>query len=92
MPYYDLTDHLELLFRYTYSHANEEDGLNVQRRYEAAASGKLSGDEYHAFYLGLNWYLCGDKLKILNGVEYSEIDGFDEADYWSFFSGVRMHF
>ena len=92
MPYYDLTDNLELVFRYTFSKSVSEDGLNVQSRYERASAGRLRGDEYHAFYGGLNWYICGDKLKIMNGIEYSQLDGLNENDYWTYFTGVRMYF
>lgn len=91
MPYYDLTEHLELVFRYTFSAADEDDGLNVQSRYERRAAGRLKGDEYHAFYGGLNWYICGDKLKIMNGVEYSDLSGADSNDYWSYLTGVRLY-
>ncbi len=92
MPYYDLTDKLELVFRYTFSGSTSNEGLDVQSRYEDDAAGDLVGDDYHAFYLGLNYYICGDKLKLMNGVEYSTLDGTDDNDYWSFFSGVRLYF
>jgi len=92
MPYYDLTDKLELVFRYTFSSSNNSTGLVNTSRYEDDATGDLFGDEYHAFYMGLNWYICGDKLKIMNGVEYSTLSGFDDVDYWSFMSGIRFYF
>ena len=92
MPYYDITDQLEAVFRYTYSSADDADGLNVQSRYERAAAGRLNGDEYHAFYGGINWYICDDKLKIMNGLEYSTLSGADNNDYWTFFSGIRLFF
>ncbi len=60
MPYFDLTDTLELVFRFTYSGSDEPDGLNVQSRYERAAAGRLNGDEYLSLYMGLNWYICGN--------------------------------
>ncbi len=92
MPYFDLTDKLELVLRYTFSHAEDADGLNVQSRYERRAAGRLQGDEYHAGYIGLNCYICGDKLKLMNGIEYSSLDGADSNDFWSFITGVRMYF
>jgi len=92
MPYFDITDKLELVFRYTFSGSNSDTGLDVQSRYEDDAAGDLVGDEYHAFYLGLNYYICGDKLKIMSGLEYSDISGFDENDYWTFMSGIRLYF
>lgn len=92
MPYYNITDDLEFVFRYTYSNADDADGLNVQSRYERRAGGRLQGDEYHAFYLGLNYYICGDRLKLMGGVEFSDLDGQDENDYTTFWSGVRLYF
>tara|TARA_R110002096_G_scaffold100173_11_gene222041 strand:- start:2813 stop:3949 length:1137 start_codon:yes stop_codon:yes gene_type:complete len=92
MPYYDLSDRLEAVFRYTFSSADDADGLNVQSRYERAAAGSLEGDEYHALYLGLNYYICGDKLKLMNGIEWSSLEGQDDNDYWSYMTGIRMYF
>ncbi|MEO0541550.1 MAG: hypothetical protein AAFZ80_11900 [Cyanobacteria bacterium P01_A01_bin.105] len=92
MPYYDLTDRLEAVLRYTFSSSSAHDGLNVQSRYERAAAGRLKGDEYHAIYAGLNYYICGDKLKLMNGIEYSDISGSDDNSFWSYLTGVRMYF
>lgn len=91
MPYFDLTDSLELVFRLTYSGAEDPTGVRVQRRYESAAS-DLRGDHYLAFYLGLNFYLCGDNLKLMNGVEFSHLSGPSDNQYTTFFSGIRMYF
>lgn len=92
MPYYEITDKLEGVFRYTYANADEANGISVQSRYERAAAGKLRGDEYHAFYLGLNYYVCGDNLKLMGGVEFSSLDGQNDNDYITYWSGVRLYF
>tara|TARA_R110002096_G_scaffold147671_32_gene307957 strand:+ start:15599 stop:16735 length:1137 start_codon:yes stop_codon:yes gene_type:complete len=93
MPYYDITDKLEAVFRYTYSNSDRFNGLDEQSRYEDDASGAITGDAYNAFYLGLNYYICGDKLKLMNGVEYADMSGGAvENDWWTFFTGVRMYF
>ncbi len=93
MPYYDLTDNLEAVLRYTYVLADKRDGIPVRKRYEREASPLARGDEYHAIYGGLNWYICGDKLKIMNGVEWSTIDGFDrDHKFWTFMTALRMYF
>tara|TARA_R110002096_G_scaffold173997_21_gene349691 strand:- start:1371 stop:2507 length:1137 start_codon:yes stop_codon:yes gene_type:complete len=93
MPYFDLTDRLEAVLRYQFVMADEMDGIPVQKRYEREGSPVARGDEYHAIYGGLNWYICGDKLKIMNGVEWSTIDGFDrDHNFWTFMTAVRMYF
>lgn len=92
MPYYDITDDLEFVFRYTYATADDAGGINVQSRYERAVGGRLAGDEYHAFYLGLNYYICGDRLKLMGGVEFSDLEGQDSNSYTTWWSGVRLYF
>ncbi len=93
MPYFDLTDRLEAVFRYQFVMADEMDGIPVQRRYEQEGSPIARGDEYHAIYGGLNYYLCGDRLKIMNGVEWSTLDGFDrDHQFWTFVTAIRIYF
>lgn len=95
-PYYNITDKLEGVFRYTYAGADSEigRGINLQSREERKTvdGASLRADEYHGFYGGLNYYICGDKLKLMNGVEYSVADGATDADFWTFWSGVRLYF
>lgn len=93
MPYYDITDKLEAVFRYTWAGSDSPRGLSLQSREERKTTGtSLRADDYHAFYGGLNWYVCGDKLKIMNGVEYSMADGATDSDFWTYWTGIRMYF
>lgn len=97
MPYYALTEKLEAVFRYTYSTSDGAEGIRLQSRYERggdAAPLNTRGDNYNAFYLGLNYYICGDKLKLMNGVEYATLDAPKGADWdgWTYFAGVRLYF
>jgi hypothetical protein len=43
------------------------------------------GDNHHSFYTGLNYYLCGQNLKIQGGIEYQTLDtpvgNFDTLTY-----------
>ncbi len=93
MPYYDLTDKLEGVFRYTYSGSDGATGIRLQSRYERETAIDQRGDAYHAFYGGLNYYICEDKLKLMAGVEYATLDTPD-TDYgnWTVFTGVRLSF
>lgn len=102
IPSYYLTDGLQLVARYQYAHG-DNDGLRLQSRYErltAPPVGTLTdggrGENYHAFYLGLNYYLYGHKLKLMAGAEYHTMDNGNDAggkfDGITGLAGVRMFF
>jgi phosphate-selective porin OprO and OprP len=73
------------------------DGLNSlrgQRRYETTVSA-VSGDHYHSFYLGTQYFIHGNKLKLMGGVEYAAMGGGAadrEYDGFTWLSGVRFTF
>lgn len=98
MPTYDITDQLQLVGRYQYAHG-ENDSLRAQSRYERHApllTDGGHGEDYNAFYAGLNYYICEHKLKLMSGIEYSDLN--DEAgdggefSGWTWFNGVRLYF
>lgn len=100
MPSYNINDHLQLVFRYTYMESDRPDGLRFSR-YETLPTNTFRGDgnrgrgdEYQEFYLGLNWYLYGHKLKIQTGVQYlaMEDSARNGGDFegWSWTTGVRI--
>lgn len=99
MPsFYLREDKLQLVARYQYANSSDPDGLQAQSRYEQDVpfiSDGGAGDKYQAGYLGLNWYLYGRELKVMNGVEYSKLrGGINGGDFsgWTLFSGLRLHF
>jgi len=49
------------------------------------------GNTYASAYAGLNYYIYGHKLKLMNGVEYSHLGGGD-YDGYTFLSGLRFSF
>lgn len=102
IPSVYLTDGLQLVGRYQYANG-DNDGLRLQSRYErltAPPVGTLTdggrGENYHAFYLGLNYYLYGHKLKLMAGAEYHTMDNGNDAggkfDGITGIAGVRMFF
>ena len=102
IPSYYLTDGLQLVARYQYANG-DNDGLRLQSRYErltAPPVGTLTdggrGENYHAFYLGLNYYLYGHKLKLMAGAEYHTMDNGNDAggkfEGITGLAGVRMFF
>ncbi|MCP4849068.1 MAG: hypothetical protein GY899_14095 [Verrucomicrobiaceae bacterium] len=88
LPTFDLSDKLQVVARYTLS---DGDGLKPNKRYEQKA-GAQSGDGYQSIYLGLNYYLNDHKLKIMGGIEYSDIDNGNDYDGYTIFSGLRFYF
>ncbi len=99
MPTYDLIeDKLEFVFRYHYAHG-ENDSMRQAGRYERLPGGledRGFGEDYHSFYAGLNYFIYGQKLKLMTGVEYATLDDSagDGGGYngWTWFSGVRLFF
>ena len=77
IPAYNITKQLQVVGRYQYAHG-ENDGLRLQNRYERLAPELTNGgrgDDYHAAYLGLNYYIYGHKMKLMAGTEYHHMDG-----------------
>lgn len=78
-PGWFFTDKLQLATRYQLAVADENDGLLAQRRYDRAA-GLTTGDLYQAGYAGFNYYLAGHRMKLMNGIEYADMNG---RDVWT---------
>ena len=99
-PSYDIIpEKLQVVGRYNFSNS-AGDGLLLRKRYELKPSKFSRGDEmgtrYQAGYLGLNWYIRGNQLKFMAGVEYANMvdNAGDGGDYngWTVMSGVRFSF
>jgi hypothetical protein len=81
MPWYWVVkDRLQLVCRFEYARSEESEGLQLTNRYVRAdhddalvdvANGR--GSRYNAWYLGLNYYFCGDNAKIMAGVMYEDM-------------------
>jgi phosphate-selective porin OprO/OprP len=92
IPSYFIADGLQLVGRLQLATSSEPNGLGLQSRYEAVApSTDKKGNTYASVYAGLNYYIYGNKLKLMNGVEYSHLGGGD-YDGTTFFTGMRMAF
>lgn len=93
MPFYNLTEKLQLVTSYNYVTSDEVNGVRLDR-YESSVVGGRA-DVVHELYCGLNYYFCGHKLKWHNGVEYTTAsdaanDG-GEYDGWGYTSALRMY-
>jgi len=91
LPSYSLTDRLEGVVRYHHAASSEPGGLSAAPRHEEPAGGGV-GDNYHSAYAGLNYYVYGQQLKVMSGVEFSVLDGGNEPgwDGWTLFLGTRV--
>ena len=83
MPFYKLSEAFELVGRYTFVESEEDNGVRFARYERFIADG--SGNRYEEFYLGLNYYWYGDKLKLQNAIQYVEM--FDRANDGGAYSG-----
>ncbi len=81
MPYYWVIEkRLQAVLQYQYAGASESEGIRTNSRYVRSLnptgvdvnSGR--GDQLHTLYAGLNHHFCGDNLKLMGGVEYSNLD------------------
>lgn len=73
-PSYFLNRQWQLVSRYQLAGSNGTDGLKPQKRYEVP-SGFEPGDLYQAGYLGVNYYIAKHRLKLMQGIEYSNMSG-----------------
>ena len=74
------------------------DSVFAQTRYERSApalTGGGRGREYHAGYPGLQYFICGDKLKLLAGAEYAHLNGGGNGGGFeglTVLTGIRLSF
>jgi len=91
MPFYDITDRTQVVFRYTYLKSSSGDSIRLSK-YEKDLFG-IKGNEASEMFLGVNHFLYGHKLKWQNGIQYTEMDresGNEGYDGWGFTSGIRI--
>lgn len=71
MPFYNLTEKLQVAGRCTSVDSGDANGVLLNRYEDRVVAG--AGDAYHGFYLGLNYYLRGHKLKLQSGVLHARM-------------------
>ena len=95
-PTYDIIPKtLQLVGRYSYANSDGPLGVVGQGRYERtiAANGGL-GDAYHAIYGGAQYFIYGEKLKLMAGAEWARIENNsgDSYDGFTLLTGIRISF
>lgn len=94
IPSYFIAEGLQLVGRLQVATCEDPDDLRLPGRYERLKAGPSSeerGNTYTSAYVGLNYYIYGHKLKLMNGIEYSHLGGGD-YDGYTFMSGLRFSF
>jgi phosphate-selective porin OprO and OprP len=84
MPYFNVTDKLQLVGRYTFLESDDPNGVRLGTYESRLVSGR--GDEYQEGYIGANYFLYGHKLKIQSGVQIADMN--DRANDGGTYSGV----
>jgi phosphate-selective porin OprO/OprP len=92
MPWFNITDKLQLVGRYTYIGGDEANSVSFSRYENFVTGGR--GDEYNELYAGLNYFFYGHKLKFQTGYSYATMhdrkdDGGRYAG-WSWTNAVRV--
>ncbi|GAA5481608.1 porin [Haloferula sargassicola] len=92
---YDLIPkRLQLVGRCSVSHGDGPSSVRLQSRYESQVTA-ARGDTYHALYLGAQYFIHGDKLKLMAGGEYAKLSGGVPGtgyDGFTWLSGIRFSF
>lgn len=93
MPFYNSSDMIQWVARYTYIESDDPNGVRLGRYHGEVTVGR--GDEYEEIYGGLNVFFYGHKLKWQTGLEYATMD--DTAvdggkhDGWGISTGLRIY-
>lgn len=91
IPSWNLTEQLQLVAKFHLATSAGPDGLRSPSRYERPAATDDKGNTYRSAYLGLNYYLYGHQLKLMNGIEYAEMGG-GSFDGYTLMSALRFSF
>ena len=93
MPFYNSSEMIQWVLRYTYIDSEEPNGIRLGRYHGEVTAGL--GDRYSEIYAGLNVFFYGHKLKWQTGLEYADLkdraeDGGRHAG-WGITTGLRVY-
>lgn len=73
MPFFNLTSRFQVVGRHTYLRSRGANGIRLARYENQVTAGR--GDRYNEFYVGVNYYLYGHKLKLQSGLQFGDMNG-----------------
>jgi phosphate-selective porin OprO and OprP len=83
MPFINVTDKFQVVARYTFVDSEDVNGIRFATYESRVESGR--GDRFNEFYVGLNYYLYGHRLKFQSGLQFTDMN--DRADDGGAYSG-----
>ena len=103
MPMYWLKDEkMKVVSRFLYQKSDLSEGLKLNSRYAPLADTRDSsidlnsgrGDQHQGIYLGLNYYLCGENLKLVSGIQHDELKSIGDTQFrgWTLGTSLRLWF
>ena len=95
MPsYYVIADRLEAVVRYQYGTADHPNGIALMNR-QIKTVGSFTGNTYDSAYMGLNYYIYGQKCKVMFAEQFDDLTGGTgkQAGYrgWTTLVGFRTY-
>lgn len=81
MPFFNLTSRFQVVGRHTYLRSRGANGIRLARYENQVTAGR--GDRYNEFYVGVNYYLYGHKLKLQSGLQFGDMNG-SAGDGWAY--------
>ena len=84
MPYFNATDKLQLVTRYTLVDSDGLNGISLNT-YENRVVNR-AGDRYNEGYAGVNYFFYGHRLKVQTGMQYADMR--DRADDGGAYAGL----
>ena len=93
MPFYDITDKIQVIFCYTHLDSSGDNQLRGSRWEDRLDRGEYRGDDLTEYFFGLNHFFYGHKLKWQNGLQYTQLDeadGSKEYEGWGFTTAFRI--
>ena len=84
MPFFNLTSRFQVVGRHTYIRSESANGVRLARYENQVTDGR--GDRYSEFYVGVNYYFYGHKLKLQSGLQFADMN--DSAADGGEYSGV----
>lgn len=96
LPSVKLQPKLIGVLRYTFLRSGKEDGIRLASRYERRADNLIGerGQQHQALYAGLNYYIYGQKLKVMFGAEYAQLTRGEQGRFEGVtgLGALRMYF
>jgi phosphate-selective porin OprO/OprP len=84
MPFYNYTDKLQFVGRYTFLTSDQVNGVRLGTYENRVVPGR--GDRYNELYAGANYFFYGHKLKLQSGFQIADMN--DRANDGGAYSGM----